>query len=142
MLNVFESSVGNPNATNNISTEVSLAVILSFGFLLLCLRTHTLKYLQFYKLPSLPHQALLDAFNNILNEANSEGWTQLQTSNVSGSQTLLRNAERYGKYLSSTVNGAAEPLMFVRESISENTHKNTHTVSITCKRNTQKLGPL
>ena len=57
-------------------------------------------------------------FNNILNESNQEGWTQLQTVG-SGSQTLLQNAERYGTYLATTVNSTTEPLMLVRENIGE-----------------------
>ena len=60
----------------------------------------------------------MDVFNNILNETNQAGWTQLQTV-ASGSQTLLQNAERYGMYLASTVNGTDEPVMLVRENISE-----------------------
>ena len=57
-------------------------------------------------------------FNNILNESNQEGWTQLQTVG-SGSQTLLQNAERYGTYLATTVNSPNEPLVLVRENIGE-----------------------
>ena len=57
-------------------------------------------------------------FNNILNETNEDGWRELQTIS-SGSQTLLQNAERYGKYLATTVNDTDEPLMLVRENISE-----------------------
>ena len=57
-------------------------------------------------------------FNNILNETNEGGWRELQTIS-SGSQTLLQNAERYGKYLATTVNDTDEPLMLVRENISE-----------------------
>ena len=57
-------------------------------------------------------------FNNILNETNQAGWTQLQTV-ASGSQTLLLNAERYGTYLATTVNDTNEPLMLVRENIGE-----------------------
>ena len=57
-------------------------------------------------------------FNNILNETNQEGWTQLQTVGT-GSQTLLQNAERYATYLATTVNDTNEPLMLVRENIGE-----------------------
>ena len=63
-------------------------------------------------------QDLVEVFNNILNETHETGWQQLQTVD-SGSQTLLRNAERYGAYLASTVNDTDEPLVLVRENISE-----------------------
>ncbi|CAI7992619.1 Latrophilin-like protein LAT-2 [Geodia barretti] len=50
-------------------------------------------------------EALVDVFNNSLREANQAGWTQLQTAG-SGSQALLKNAERFGRILAtSTVNG-------------------------------------
>ena len=58
----------------------------------------------------------MDVFNNILNERNEEGWSQLQTVR-SGSQTLLQNAERYGAYLTTTVNDTNEPLTQARENI-------------------------
>ena len=57
---------------------------------------------------------LLDVFNNILNESNMEGWTQLQTIG-SGSQTLLQNAERYGTYLAATT--VNELLLLARDNI-------------------------
>ena len=57
-------------------------------------------------------------FNNILNETNQAGWTELQSIG-SGSQTLLQNTERYGAYLASTVNNTDDPVMLVRENISE-----------------------
>ena len=61
----------------------------------------------------------MDVFNNILNESNTEGWTQLQTIG-SGSQTLLQNVERYGTYLAATtVNDTSEPLTLARENIGE-----------------------
>ena len=60
----------------------------------------------------------MDVFNNILNGSNEEGWTQLQTIG-SGSQTLLQNAERYGAYLTTTVNDTTEPLTLARENIGE-----------------------
>ena len=63
-------------------------------------------------------QELVDVFNNVLNETNEAGWTELQTIS-SGSQTLLQNAERYGTYLATTVNDTDESLMLVRENISE-----------------------
>ena len=55
-------------------------------------------------------------FNNILNETNQVGWTELQTS-ASGSQTLLQNTERYGAYLAKAVNNTDESLLLVRENI-------------------------
>ena len=63
-------------------------------------------------------QELVEVFNNILNETNQAGWTELQSIG-SGSQTLLQNAERYGTYLASTVNDTDDPVMLVRENISE-----------------------
>ena len=60
----------------------------------------------------------MDVFNNILNETNQVGWVELQ-SVASGSQTLLQNAERYGTYLASTVNDTDQPVVLVRENISE-----------------------
>ena len=63
-------------------------------------------------------QDLVEVFNNILNETHETGWQQLQTVG-SGSQTLLRNAERYGAYLASRANNIDEPLVLVRENISE-----------------------
>ena len=57
-------------------------------------------------------------FNNLLNEANQVGWTELQSIR-SGSQTLLQNAERYGRYLASTVNDTDDSVVLVRENISE-----------------------
>ena len=59
---------------------------------------------------------LLDVFNNILDEANEDGWDQLQTE-TSGSQTLLRSAERYGVYIAKTINNTTDPVMFVRTNI-------------------------
>ena len=60
----------------------------------------------------------MDVFNNVLSEANQAGWTQLQTAG-SGSQTLLENAERFGRILASIVNGTSgnTTLMFTRENI-------------------------
>ena len=63
-------------------------------------------------------QELVDVSNNILNETNQVGWVELQ-SVASGSQTLLQNAERYGTYLASTVNDTDQPVVLVRENISE-----------------------
>ena len=62
---------------------------------------------------------LVDTFNNLLSEENQAGWTQLQ--NVSsGSQTLLQNAERYGKIFAGTLSSADNStIMVVRENISE-----------------------
>ena len=57
-------------------------------------------------------------FNNLLNETNQVGWTELQSIEP-GSQTLLQNAERYGRYLASTVNDTDDPVVLVRENISE-----------------------
>ena len=56
-------------------------------------------------------------FNNILNETNQVGWTELQTV-ASGSQTLLQNAERYGAYLARTLNNTDDSVVLVRENIS------------------------
>ena len=56
---------------------------------------------------------LLDVFNNILDEANEDGWDQLQTV-TSGSQTLLRSAERYGAYIAKTIKNT---VTFVRTNI-------------------------
>ena len=61
-------------------------------------------------------QELVEVFNNILNETNQVGWTELQTV-ASGSQTLLQNAERYGAYLAKTVNSTDESVVLVRENI-------------------------
>ena len=66
----------------------------------------------------LTSQDLVDVFNNILNDTNQVGWTELQTVSA-GSQTLLQNAERYGTYLANTVNNTDEPLTLIRENISE-----------------------
>ena len=64
-------------------------------------------------------QALVDVFDNILNEDNQEGWSQLQTMSP-GSQTLLHSAERYGSYLARAVNNSDDrSVTFVRENISE-----------------------
>ena len=63
-------------------------------------------------------QELVEVFNNILNEIHETGWQQLQTVG-SSSQTLLRNAERYGAYLASIVNDTDEPVTLIRENISE-----------------------
>ena len=61
-------------------------------------------------------QVLLDVFNNILDEANEDGWDQLQTE-TSGSQTLLRSAERYGAYIAKTIKNTADPVILVRTNI-------------------------
>ena len=62
---------------------------------------------------------LVDIFNNLLSEANQAGWTQLQTVR-SGSQTLLQNAERYGKIFAGTLSrGNISTITVVRENISE-----------------------
>ena len=63
-------------------------------------------------------QVLLNVFNNILDEANEDGWDQLQTV-TSGSQTLLRSAERYGVYIAKTTKNTADPVTFVRTNIGE-----------------------
>lgn len=63
-------------------------------------------------------QDLVEVFNNILNETNELGWQTLQTID-SGSQSLLRNAERYGAYLAGAVNITEEPVVLVRENIGE-----------------------
>ena len=63
-------------------------------------------------------QELVEVFNNILNETNQVGWTELQTAVASGSQTLLQNAERYGAYLARTVNNTDDSVVLVRENIS------------------------
>ena len=63
-------------------------------------------------------QKLMDVFENLLNEANREGWSQLQTRG-SGSQTLLYTAERYGRYLGSLLNETNGPLILLRENIGE-----------------------
>ena len=60
----------------------------------------------------------MEVFNNILNETNQAGWLELQNV-ASGSQTLLQNAERYGTYLAGTVNDTGDPVILVRENISE-----------------------
>ena len=73
---------------------------------------------------SLYLQELVDVFNNILNETNQVGWVELQSVG-SGSQTLLQNAERYGTYLASTVNDTDQPVVLVRENISESTNAST-----------------
>ena len=61
---------------------------------------------------------MMDVFENLLNEANREGWSQLQTRG-SGSQTLLYTAERYGRYLGSLLNETNGPLLLLRENIGE-----------------------
>ena len=60
----------------------------------------------------------MDVFNNVLSEGNQAGWTELQTVG-SGSQTLLQNAERFGRILASIANGISDnsTLMFSRENI-------------------------
>ena len=60
----------------------------------------------------------MDVFNNLLNEANRAGWSQLQTTG-SGSQTLLYMAEKYGRYLASLLNETNGPLLQFRENIGE-----------------------
>ena len=59
---------------------------------------------------------LLDVFNNVLDEANKDGWDQLQTE-TSGSQTLLRSAERYGAYIAKTINNTSDPVILARTNI-------------------------
>ena len=59
---------------------------------------------------------LLDVFNNILDEANEDGWDQLQTETL-GSQTLLRSAERYGTYIAKTIKNTADPVILARTNI-------------------------
>ena len=49
----------------------------------------------------------MDVFNNVLSEGNQAGWTQLQTVG-SGSQTLLQNAERFGRILACIANGTSD----------------------------------
>ena len=63
-------------------------------------------------------QTLVDVFDNVLNEANEDGWHQLQTVD-SGSQSLLRNTERYGVYLASAVNDTSTPAVVGRNNIGE-----------------------
>ena len=61
----------------------------------------------------------MNVSNNILNEDNQEGWSQLQTLSP-GSQTLLHSAERYGSYLARAVSNTDDrSVTFVRENISE-----------------------
>ena len=55
-------------------------------------------------------------FNNVLNKTNQIGWQQLQTID-SGSENLLRNAERYGIYLASAVNDTSTPILVGRQNI-------------------------
>ena len=51
----------------------------------------------------------MDVFNNVLNEVNQDGWTQLQLQGEgSGSQSLLQNVERYGGLLAMAVKGTKE----------------------------------
>ena len=71
-------------------------------------------------------QVLLDVFNNILDEANEDGWDQLQTETL-GSQTLLRNAERYGAYIAKTINSTSDPVLLARTNIGKcmNNHDNS-----------------
>ena len=62
---------------------------------------------------------LVDIFNNLLSEANQASWTQLQTMRP-GSQTLLQNAERYGKIFAGTLSSADNStIMVATENISE-----------------------
>lgn len=61
-------------------------------------------------------QNLADVFNNVLNKTNQIGWQQLQTIG-SGSETLLRNAERYGMYLASALNDTNTPIIVGRKNI-------------------------
>ena len=63
----------------------------------------------------------MDVFNNLLSKRNEEGWSQLQTVRF-GSQTLLQNAERYGAYLTTTLNDTNESLIQARENISKCNH--------------------
>ena len=59
---------------------------------------------------------LLDVFNNILDEANEDGWDELQTE-TSGSQTLLNSVERFGAYIAKTIDSTTDPVMFARTNI-------------------------
>ena len=59
---------------------------------------------------------LLDVFNNILDEANEDGWDQLQAE-TSGNQTLLCSEERYGAYIANTINDTADHVIFSRTNI-------------------------
>ena len=59
---------------------------------------------------------LLDVFNNILDEANEDGWDKLQTE-TSGSQTPLRSVERYGAYIAKTINNTTDPVILARTNI-------------------------
>ena len=104
MLNVLESSV--EDGIHDIPNEVSSYCFQYDYALIWCVCNCA--YIQ----------EIVDVFNNILNETNEGGWRELQTIS-SGSQTLLQNAERYGTYLATTVNDTDEPLMLVRENISE-----------------------
>ena len=61
---------------------------------------------------------LVDIFNNLLSETNQAGWTQLQTMS-SGSQTLLQNAERYGKIFASSLSSTDKSRVVMRDNISE-----------------------
>jgi len=60
----------------------------------------------------------VEVFDNVLNEANADGWHQLQTVD-SGSQSLLTNAERYAAYLASAVNDTSKPAIVGRNNIGE-----------------------
>ena len=60
----------------------------------------------------------MDVFNNVISEGNQAGWTELQTVG-SGSQTLLQNAERFGRVLASKIhdNDGNDALLLSRENI-------------------------
>ena len=104
MLNVFEDE------RREVSSEVSAARSICFHVML----EEALIQIQSAALL----QALVDVFNNSLREANQAGWTQLQTAG-SGSQALLKNAERFGRILAtSTVNGNGT-LVLSRQNIGE-----------------------
>ena len=76
-------------------------------------------------------QVLLDVFNNILDEANEDGWDELQTE-TSGSQTLLKSVERYGAYIAKTINDTADPVLLARTNIGKcmNNHNNSMMCAI------------
>ena len=117
MLNVFEKD----ERREVLSSEVSSARSILFPMFScnnICVKTVMLEEALIQIQSAALLQALVDVFNNVLREANQAGWTQLQTAG-SGSQTLLQNAERFGRILgTSTVNGNGT-LVLSRENIGE-----------------------
>ena len=106
VLNVLESSIES-GVEEEIPNEVRLYSLTTYTHIHIC--TSIIFTMV---------QDLVEVFNNILNETNELGWQTLQTID-SGSQSLLRNAERYGAYLAGAVNTTEEPVILVRENIGE-----------------------